>query len=226
MTGFSSYTAKRNFIIIAPGTSKDSHCWDNHSPKSLKHEGGGDSQSIANMVKYTIEKYKADPKKVFVTGFSSGGMMTNTMAATYPDLFAAGISNSGVPAGCLAGRGTSAPGSKDERCAQGQLEKTGPQYIETVKAMFQGYAGSYPRMQIWHGAKDPLVKAVNYNHQLLQWSALHNLSGSKNSTGSVAGYTHTVYGDGSLVEGYISTSGSHMPMYSGHTELMLKFLGI
>jgi acetylxylan esterase len=42
----------------------------------LKHNGGGDSNAIANMVSYALKKYNADPKKVFVTGSSSGAMMT------------------------------------------------------------------------------------------------------------------------------------------------------
>jgi acetylxylan esterase len=42
----------------------------------LTHEGGGDSNTIANMVKWTLSEYKADAKKVFVTGSSSGAMMT------------------------------------------------------------------------------------------------------------------------------------------------------
>ena len=40
------------------------------------HEGGGDSNTIANMVKWTVSQYKADASKVFVTGSSSGAMMT------------------------------------------------------------------------------------------------------------------------------------------------------
>lgn len=51
-------------------------CWDVSSQKSLKHGGGGDSNAIANMVTYTLKKYNADPKRVFVTGSSSGAMMT------------------------------------------------------------------------------------------------------------------------------------------------------
>ena len=43
------------------------------SKASLSHDGGGDSNAIANMIKYAITTYKIDPKKVFVTGGSSGG---------------------------------------------------------------------------------------------------------------------------------------------------------
>jgi acetylxylan esterase len=42
----------------------------------LSHNGGGDSNTIANMVTWTISNYKADASKVFVTGSSSGAMMT------------------------------------------------------------------------------------------------------------------------------------------------------
>ncbi|KAA8618354.1 LpqC Poly 3-hydroxybutyrate depolymerase [Pyrenophora tritici-repentis] len=62
------------FIVIYPTAPQS--CWDVSSKKSLTHEGGGDSNSIANMVKWTIKNYKADTSKIFVTGSSSGAMMT------------------------------------------------------------------------------------------------------------------------------------------------------
>lgn len=46
------------------------------SQATLTHNGGGNSNSIANMVTWTISEYGADSKKVFVTGSSSGAMMT------------------------------------------------------------------------------------------------------------------------------------------------------
>jgi acetylxylan esterase len=59
----------------------DNNCWDVATTKTLTHEGGGDSTGLANMVKWAIAKYKADPAKVFITGSSSGCMMTNVMYA-------------------------------------------------------------------------------------------------------------------------------------------------
>jgi poly(3-hydroxybutyrate) depolymerase len=69
----------------------------------LTHEGGGDTQGLASTVKYTLDKYKGDASKVFVTGSSSGGMMTNVMVTTYTELFNAGANFWGVAAGCFAG---------------------------------------------------------------------------------------------------------------------------
>jgi len=64
------------FIVIYPNSPHSGGCWDVSSKATLTHEGGGDSQTIAQMVRWTITEYKADTSKVFVTGTSSGAMMT------------------------------------------------------------------------------------------------------------------------------------------------------
>ena len=64
------------FIVIYPSSPYSGTCWDVSSHAALTHNGGGDSNSIANMVTWTISEYGADTSKVFVTGSSSGAMMT------------------------------------------------------------------------------------------------------------------------------------------------------
>jgi acetylxylan esterase len=64
------------FIVIYPSSPHSGTCWDVSSKATLTHNGGGDSNTIANMVKWTISQYKANASKVFVTGSSSGAMMT------------------------------------------------------------------------------------------------------------------------------------------------------
>lgn len=66
----------KGFIVIYPESPYDGTCWDVSSTETLTHEGGANSNSIANMVRYTIDEYGADPEKIFVTGSSSGAMMT------------------------------------------------------------------------------------------------------------------------------------------------------
>ncbi|KFY81681.1 hypothetical protein V500_11197 [Pseudogymnoascus sp. VKM F-4518 (FW-2643)] len=90
-------------VIYQNSTSSADECWDVASSKTLSYDGGGDSQSIASMMLYTISKYNADASKVFVTGVSSGEMMTNVMVAVYPNLFTAASAYSGVAAECFAG---------------------------------------------------------------------------------------------------------------------------
>jgi hypothetical protein len=64
------------FIVIYPQSPYSGTCWDVSSQSALTHNGGGDSNSIANMVTWTISQYNANTGKVFVTGSSSGAMMT------------------------------------------------------------------------------------------------------------------------------------------------------
>ena len=55
------------------------------------------------MVNYTIDKYGADRARVYVMGFSSGGMMTNVLAGSYPEVFEAGAAYSGTAHACFLG---------------------------------------------------------------------------------------------------------------------------
>jgi acetylxylan esterase len=177
------------------------------------------------MIKYTITKYVADATKVFVTGSSSGCMMTNVMMATYPDMIAAGSCYSGVAAGCLAGSPGASPGSADPKCANGQVIKTQDQWVAQVKAMYAGYNGTYPRMMTWHGTADTLVKIPNLGEQLKEWSGLHGVAFSKNVTNTPqSGFTQLVYGDGTKVVGYSAQGVGHtVPV---HEEVDLKWFGL
>ncbi|KZL80545.1 phb depolymerase family esterase [Colletotrichum incanum] len=217
--------SKRTFLVIYPSSTKDFNCWDVASTATLKRDGSGDSTGLANMVRYAITRYGADPKRVFVTGSSSGCMMTNVLSATYPDLFAAATCYSGVAAGCLAGSPGSSPISADPKCANGQIVKTGEQWATQVRAMYPGYTGSYPRIQTFHGTADSLVRYPNLAEQLKEWSAIHGVSFTRNNTNTpTGGYTQMVYGDGTKLVG-ISAQGV------GHTvpvqrDQDLKWFGL
>ena len=110
-----------------PSSPNSGTCWDVSSRGSLTHGGGGDSQAIANMVSYAIEKYGVDRSRVFLTGGSSGAMMGNVMAAAYPELFRAVSVYSGVPAGCF----VSASGGVaqwNNSCSGGQSKASAEQW--------------------------------------------------------------------------------------------------
>jgi len=52
------------FILILPD-NPGQNCWDVGSTQALKHDGGGDTQAIAQMVKYTLTKYNGDAARVY-----------------------------------------------------------------------------------------------------------------------------------------------------------------
>ena len=66
---------KHNFVIIYPNSPRQGGCWDVSSRSSLSHDGNGDSNSIANMVRWAQKQYGVTREKTFFFGTSSGAMM-------------------------------------------------------------------------------------------------------------------------------------------------------
>jgi acetylxylan esterase len=90
------------FIVIYPDSPNTvDKCWDVSSSETLSHNGGGDSLGIVSMVKMTLAKYNGNANCVFVTGTSSGAMMTNVLVSAYPDVFAAGSVSLALPLAVL-----------------------------------------------------------------------------------------------------------------------------
>jgi acetylxylan esterase len=121
------------------------------STASLIHSGGGDSQTIINMVTYAINNYGGDANRVYAMGTSSGAMMTNVLAGAYPNVIKAGVAYSGVPDGCFyvasATAGMATP-AWNSQCANGQLIQTAQTWGNLVRSYFPGYTGSYPKMML------------------------------------------------------------------------------
>ena len=75
-TPYARLADQYGFLVIYPESPYSGTCWDVSSRATLTHEGGANSNAIANMVRYTISQYGADASRVYVTGSSSGAMMT------------------------------------------------------------------------------------------------------------------------------------------------------
>ncbi|KAL3423278.1 PHB depolymerase family esterase [Phlyctema vagabunda] len=204
-TQYARLAEQYGYIVIYPDAPASDGCWDVHSTETLTHNAGGDSLAIASMIRYTISTYSADASRVFVTGTSSGAMMTNVLAGAYPDLFAAGAAFAGVPYGCFAGTGTwSSP------CSTGQLVKTAQQWGDQARSGYPGYTGTRPRLQLWHGTADTTLSYNEFLEALKQWSNVFNIPFTRNNTNTpIAGYTQIVYGDGTQLVGYSAAGVSH-----------------
>jgi acetylxylan esterase len=75
-TKYGQLADQHGYVLIYGQTPTDGACWDVSSKQSLTHDGGSDSTGLANMVRYALQKYNGDASKVYVTGESSGAMMT------------------------------------------------------------------------------------------------------------------------------------------------------
>jgi poly(hydroxyalkanoate) depolymerase family esterase len=89
-TEFASLADQYGFIVIYPTATRGGSCFDVSSPQALQHNGGSDPVGLVSMVQYVLQSHNGDPDRVFVTGLSSGAMMTNVLLGAYPDVFRAG----------------------------------------------------------------------------------------------------------------------------------------
>ncbi|CDR99885.1 hypothetical protein [Sporisorium scitamineum] len=156
--GWAKMADDKGFLMIFAGSPEGSKgCWDVSSAASLKHDGGGDTQTIANMVKFAKKKYGAGDG-VYLTGQSSGAMMTQLLSAVYPEDFVAGAAFSGVPA---------------DTCTGGTLNEPVSYWTQQAKDMYAGYSGSYPKMMLVHGTNDPILHYNDHREATKQWCGLH-----------------------------------------------------
>lgn len=224
-TRLPSHADTLGFILIYAGTTKMSNCWDVQNPASLTHNGGGDAGGIVSMVKWTLDKYKGDPARVFAMGGSSGAMMTNVLAGSYPDVFEAGAAFSGTAHACFAGAPSATPMSPNQTCAQGQIKRTPQEWGNFVRNSYPGYEGRRTRMQIFHGEADGLVRPECARQALIQWSNVLGLESTRNVTGNPsAAYTQQIYGDGTKLQGFFGRGVGHIAPVN--EPVMLRFFGL
>ncbi|MEU7871391.1 cellulose binding domain-containing protein, partial [Dactylosporangium sp. NPDC049140] len=207
--------------------TRDGHCFDVSTPAALKRNGGGDSTGIMSMVAYARSHYAIDAGRIVVSGFSSGAMMTNVLAAQYPDVFAAASAFSGVPAGCFA---TTNGSLWNSQCSGGTVIKTAQQWGDQARAMYPGYTGSYPRMQLWHGTTDTTLAYPNFGEELKQWTNLNGLSQTATFTDHPqSSWTRTRYGNTgtqATVEGISIAGVGHQLPQTGQLAYAISFLGL
>jgi acetylxylan esterase len=176
------------------------------------------------VVNYTLNKYSGDASRVFVMGGSSGAMMTQVMAGSYPDVFEAGAAFSGTAHACFAGAPSATPASQNQTCAQG-LQHTPQEWGNFVRNSYPGYTGRRTRLQIFHGLADTLVKPQCATEALKQWSNVHGITLNKTVTGvPSSAYTQEIYGDGTKLQGFFGKGVGHIAPVN--EDLMLKFFGL
>ena len=179
------------------------------------------------MVTYVEQHNNGDPSNVYVTGASSGGMMTNVLLADYPDVFKAGAAFMGVPYHCFAGNGVAVWNSA---CANGQVIMTPQQWGDLARAADPGYNGPRPRMQLWHGTADTTLNFANFGEEIKQWTNVLGVSQTPSFTDSPqSGWTRTRYGGtgiGAPVEGISVQGAGHVLPLSGMAAFAIQFMGL
>jgi len=191
-SGWAELADRYRFAVIFPqqSSANNSSLCFNWYLIAEDGRGAGEAASVKSMVDYQKSHLSIDPARVFVTGLSAGGAMTADLLADYPDVFAAGATDSGLPAQCATSQ------LQATNCQQNSQNLTPAQWAAKVKNSYSGYTGSYPRVAIWQGTADYVVYPVNGTELRDQWTAVHGLSQTPSSTVTLTGgATETTYQD-------------------------------
>ncbi|MFD8231437.1 PHB depolymerase family esterase [Streptomyces sp. NPDC059696] len=226
-TEYDTLADRYGFIVLYPSVTRGSKCFDVSSPQALRRGGGSDPVGIKSMIDWTTRTYGADPGRIFATGISSGAMMTNVLLGDYPDVFAAGAAFSGVPFGCFA---TTDGSEWNSACSGGTVIRTPKAWGDLVRGAYPGYTGPRPRMQIWHGTQDDVLRHPNFGEQIKQWTDVQGVSRTPAATDTPqSGWTRTRYGgtgDRAPVEA-VSLQGVGHNLYApGMASRVLTFFGL
>ena len=207
-TGWNALADVLKFYVIYPETYSSNNqnaCFNWFEPGDIAR-GQGEALSIKQMVDQMKLDHSIDPSRVFVTGLSAGGAMTTVMAATYPDVFAGAAVMAGAPYKCATTMNDAFS------CMSPGADKSPSVWRDLVRNAYSTYTGAYPRISVWHGTSDAVVKNTNQREIVEQWTAVHGIDLVEDISETVNGYPHKVYKDTAgkaLVESYAVTNMGH-----------------
>ncbi|MGG5260158.1 extracellular catalytic domain type 1 short-chain-length polyhydroxyalkanoate depolymerase [Phycicoccus avicenniae] len=167
-------------VLAQQSSSNNSSSCFNWFQSADTARGQGEALSIKQMTDYAVSTYGLDSSRVYVTGLSAGAAMTSVMLATYPDTYAGGSINAGLPYRC-------ATSTLDAfSCMNPGVDKSPSAWGDLVRAADPGYTGPRPLVSVWHGTSDTTVAPANATELRDQFTDVAGVSQSPTSTGTVA----------------------------------------
>ena len=186
--GWSTLAERHGFAVLYPEQQRQNNpnlCFNWFEPDDIV-SGGGEADSIRQMVEQMVSTHHLDARRVFITGLSAGGAMTAVLLATAPGTFAGGAIIAGLPYGA-------ARGVQEALAAMNQVTRHDARgWGERVRAASPGSV-TRPAVQIWQGLNDSTVRPGNSDELVLQWTNVLGLTARPTMTETVDGARHEVW---------------------------------
>jgi poly(hydroxyalkanoate) depolymerase family esterase len=214
---FNDLARARGLLVAYPeqaSSANNGRCWNWFLPEHQARDAG-EPTLIAGITRTVMERWNVDARRVYVAGISAGGAMSDIMAVTYPDLYAAAM----IYAGCEYQGGPTCLGST------GAL--SGEESGQRSYAAMGAHARVVPAFVI-QGDADPLVPPENAELIVQQFLAIADWADDGRNDASVSrqpaatrtgtrpggrNYSIDEYRDGSgcrLVERWLIEGMGHM----------------
>lgn len=178
-TGWIALAEQIGAALVLPEQRSDNNrgrCFNWYRPGDVRR-GTGEALSVRQMIRTAIERYSADPKRIFIVGLSAGGAMAVALLAAYPTVFNAGAIVAGMPVG-LARSGVMAL----IRMHRADRLLGATALAEAVRhAAPPSKSRIWPRLSIWQGGNDRVVDPANAECVALQWCTLQGFAGAATS---------------------------------------------
>ncbi|HEX2216371.1 MAG TPA: PHB depolymerase family esterase [Xanthobacteraceae bacterium] len=210
--GWSTLAERYGFVLLLPEQTTANNpktCFNWFLPDDTTR-GRGEALSIRQMIEKTICDHGIDRRRVFITGLSAGGAMTSVMLAVYPEIFAAGAIIAGLPYGTA---------SNVQEAFESMFHgrpRSAQEWGDLVRRA-SPHSGPWPRVSVWHGARDATVQPANAEAILQQWINVHGLQSSPIEH-LVDGHRRQVWRNGSVdvIEYYTIAGMAHgTPLATG-----------
>jgi poly(hydroxyalkanoate) depolymerase family esterase len=189
-TGWCDVADRQGFVVIYPeqqSANNSKNCFSWFLPADTAR-GGGEALSIRQMIAWAVDEYGIDRSRIFVTGLSAGGAMASAMLAAYPEVFAGGAIIGGLPYGSAANVQEAFDAMFNDRAPSARA------LGDRVRAA-SNHRGEWPRISVWHGSADAVVKPSNAEHIVSQWLNVQGLQREPSELEHGARYTRRVWND-------------------------------
>ncbi|HEU4562912.1 MAG TPA: PHB depolymerase family esterase, partial [Longimicrobium sp.] len=177
-------------VIVAwpeqPQANQPMKCWAWYDP-AHQSAARGEPALIAGIARQVMAAHRVDPKRVFIAGVSAGAAMAVNTAASYPELFAAVGTHSGI--------GYRAATEVPQALTVMRSGVSDPAIL--AYALQDALGGRTLPLIAIHGGADAVVSPVNSRQLAAQWAGVHRLQSSapERTTEGGLGVERTVWKD-------------------------------
>lgn len=172
-SGWDDLSDKHGFTVLYPQQKKlnnPNNCFSWFQKKDIDKDKG-EVFSIKQMIDFAVDSFKLNRDSVFVYGLSAGAAMGVALMADYPETFQTGAILAGGPfysaTNPMKAFGTILSPQK----------KSGEEWAKPIFNQHKDSVKRFPKLIVIHGRSDQVVNIENSRQLILQWSAIHHLSG-------------------------------------------------